>query len=329
MAEAGWFNDLQNPRLARWFDGEEWTEHTIVKTEWAGPGSPPPPAGPPSTTLEWDPPFDDPPPIEDPRPEPMGQLVSTRDHPARHQPSNIAKVTRRYRKWPLWARIAAPAAVVILLFAAVTLAGGDDTPDQVDTTATTVSVDDAVRIALTELGSGAAPIIVRQVIESICANEAEAAAIAASGASDDPQAVANLIGAAAEGATERCPRVTENNPTLLNRIQGRAQVLLGATTSSSELTTTTTTAAASATTATTKQTTTTTAKATTTTAKATTTTQPTTTTPTEPDPDYVTPGDPCSPAGAAGYSSDGTPMTCTAQTCDGQVIDQPYWRAAC
>jgi hypothetical protein len=53
MTEPGWYNDEQDPALARWHDGAGWTGHTMVKADWPGPGSPPPPdalrrPGPPS-----------------------------------------------------------------------------------------------------------------------------------------------------------------------------------------------------------------------------------------------------------------------------------------
>jgi hypothetical protein len=45
MTAPGWYNDEQDPRLARWHDGAGWTEHTMVKADWPGPGNPPPPGG--------------------------------------------------------------------------------------------------------------------------------------------------------------------------------------------------------------------------------------------------------------------------------------------
>lgn len=43
MTAPGWYNDEQDPRLARWHDGSGWTAHTMVKADWKGPGDPPPP----------------------------------------------------------------------------------------------------------------------------------------------------------------------------------------------------------------------------------------------------------------------------------------------
>lgn len=43
MTDPGWYNDERDPALARWHDGSGWTDHTMPKGSWAGPGSPPPP----------------------------------------------------------------------------------------------------------------------------------------------------------------------------------------------------------------------------------------------------------------------------------------------
>jgi hypothetical protein len=45
VSEPGWYNDEEDPSRARWFDGLAWTEHTIVKADWAGLGKPPSPEG--------------------------------------------------------------------------------------------------------------------------------------------------------------------------------------------------------------------------------------------------------------------------------------------
>lgn len=326
MAESGWFNDLDDPRLARWFDGEVWTEHTIVKAEWEGPGAPPPPV-----TLAWIPEFDEPPPSEDPPVDPPTQVMRVR-----RPPSNIARVTRRYRHWPLWGRIAAPAGVAVLLIAAISSSG--DKKDQVDTTtASTISIDDAVDVAMSELNGTASPIAVRQVVEAICDNDvAGAAAAAAASAGNDPQATANLVGAAGNGANEHCPEVAKSNPTLLNRIQGAAQALLASTTSTSEVTTSTT-ASTVATTATTKKAPVTTKAPVVTQAPVTTqppvttpppTTEASTTTVPAPPPDYVTPGAFCSGEGAEGQTSTGNQMVCSYTNADGTQDDRLRWRAA-
>jgi hypothetical protein len=41
----GWYQDHDDPRLARWWDGERWTEHTLVLDEQDWSTEPDPPAG--------------------------------------------------------------------------------------------------------------------------------------------------------------------------------------------------------------------------------------------------------------------------------------------
>lgn len=142
----------------------------------------------------------------------------------------MERAKRTYRAWPLWGRIAAPAAVAVLLIVAVSTSR--DGTDRVDTTtATTISVDDAVRIAVSQLGNTVSPDVVRRVVEAMCDEDVDAAALAAVGSTFDPQATANLIGAAGQAANADCPRVAQDNPTLLNRTQAAAQRLLGTSTS--------------------------------------------------------------------------------------------------
>lgn len=43
MPDPGWYNDAHDSRLARWHDGNEWTQHTLQKASRKGPGMPPPP----------------------------------------------------------------------------------------------------------------------------------------------------------------------------------------------------------------------------------------------------------------------------------------------
>ncbi len=44
MAAPGWYNDVDDPTLARWHDGTSFTRHTIRKQDWVGRGMPPAPA---------------------------------------------------------------------------------------------------------------------------------------------------------------------------------------------------------------------------------------------------------------------------------------------
>jgi hypothetical protein len=287
----GWFNDEADPRLARWFDGEAWTDHTVLKADWPGPETPPAPdpdqAWAPEATAvvpayEAYEPYDS----YDPY-DPRTQVLSVR-----HQPSNVAKVVRRYRVWPLWARVAAPA-VVVLLLAFVLWPKGDNTDDVQTTTGTTITLDDAVDMAQAQLGTTVPRTTIQALISAICANDATAAATEAAGATTDPQAAANLIGATGTAAGQRCPTVVSGNPGLLNRVQAATQALISGTSTSLDMTTSSidlSATSSSSSTSTTKKpggTTTTKAPTTTTTAATTTSvTTPETVPPEDCDPDY-------------------------------------------
>lgn len=43
MSTPGWYNDPIDPTLARWHDGQAWTEHAVDKAEWEAIGHEPPP----------------------------------------------------------------------------------------------------------------------------------------------------------------------------------------------------------------------------------------------------------------------------------------------
>jgi hypothetical protein len=43
VPEAGWYNDEADLTLARWYDGEGWTEHVVLKADWEELGHAPPP----------------------------------------------------------------------------------------------------------------------------------------------------------------------------------------------------------------------------------------------------------------------------------------------
>src|SRR4051812_10994611 len=45
MTQPGWYKDRRDPTLARWHDGTGWTRHTVLRVDWEGRGTPPPPPG--------------------------------------------------------------------------------------------------------------------------------------------------------------------------------------------------------------------------------------------------------------------------------------------
>jgi hypothetical protein len=45
VTPAGWYEDQDDPALARWWDGDQWTEHTLVIANQAPNVQPAPPPG--------------------------------------------------------------------------------------------------------------------------------------------------------------------------------------------------------------------------------------------------------------------------------------------
>ncbi|MDP1806086.1 MAG: DUF2510 domain-containing protein, partial [Acidimicrobiales bacterium] len=167
MAAPGWYRDPGSDRLARWFDGQEWTHHTVVMADWRGRGSPPPPEdrtivqssgdayvppgggawaapagyedfGPDQGTAGWES-YDD---------DPDDYIVQPGPGGGYRAPTLVD----RYREGPPWFRIGAPALLVLIaVVAAAALAGGggggdDDGEADIDSDAE-VSLDEAIDIA--------------------------------------------------------------------------------------------------------------------------------------------------------------------------------------
>lgn len=107
MTEPGWYNDERDPTRARWWDGARWTDHTMVKADWTGPGAPPPPGQPQPAFTPSPPPA---PPVAQP-----------------HRPSPDPAVKKRGCLW--WVGLGVVAIVVISVIAALA-GGGDDTKDR-------------------------------------------------------------------------------------------------------------------------------------------------------------------------------------------------------
>lgn len=80
MSDVGWFRDPIDPSLARWHDGTEWTDHTLVIADQPpGAGTPPPP----DLTAPPPPPVDErpPPPAAEPEPDPRPEPPAPRERP--------------------------------------------------------------------------------------------------------------------------------------------------------------------------------------------------------------------------------------------------------
>jgi hypothetical protein len=251
--------------------------------------------------------------------------------------STVARAGDRYKAWPLWGRIAAPAAIVLLLFAAVG-AGDDKKQDEVETApASSVTLDEAVDIAQAAIDSPVPTSTLRSIIRSMCDNEVDDAATAAVSSSDGPLALEDVVDASGEGAAALCAEVAEDNPNLVNDVYGAAVLLQLATTTTVTSPAVTTIVSSAGTSATTNKSTSTTkaliTKAPTTTKAPGTTQAPVTTEQplsTVPSGDAVNPGSFCAPLGSTGFTSTGTPMTCAPTSCEGVPYEQPRWhKLAC
>jgi hypothetical protein len=173
----GWYQDDDDPSLARWWDGEQWTEHTMVlpgsapafldepedgdvedlpyfpaagRTRFPLPGEEPAQDGPPTMALpplllglhDLDADAEDNPFLPG-APMPAGlyrddRLDAELASDARREDGNA--VARRFRAWPLWGRIVVPGlavAVLVALGVGAIRSMGDD--GDTKTTDTTVS----------------------------------------------------------------------------------------------------------------------------------------------------------------------------------------------
>jgi hypothetical protein len=214
---AGWFRDPNDPSLARWHDGERWTEHTLVIADQA-PGvepSPPMAVDPVPTTWDTSPAFSDP-----------GM-----------EPSPAAAGGRG--PLPTWAKVVAPLAVIAIAGIAFLLTqGGDSNDSKTETNGTEVaSLDAAVnaarRAGLTEEVSDARA---AALIERIC-DAAETPSLT----DDLGQQLGNLpattvsdlrseVSALGAGAEKRCPDAMDANRDLVDELSDDAAVAFSTTT---------------------------------------------------------------------------------------------------
>ena len=211
----GWFRDPSDPSLARWHDGDRWTEHTLVIADQT-PGIEPPPPDVGEDTVAT--------PI----------IASPTDEPAFHIPRPARGIGRAGGgSWPTWAKFGAPIAVVVLALGAwiVTSGGDDDDPDSAETTDTiAASLDEAVEAArqaglpdeLTDSQASA-------FIERICAAALRPAAREQLGEDIGERlarvpdmtvsSVRQSVGALGVGAALRCRDDLESAPDLIDELQ--------------------------------------------------------------------------------------------------------------
>ena len=313
----GWYLDRDDPSLARWHDGTDWSEHTLVIAEQE-PGSDPPP--PPAVRRPSD-----------------AQLQ--RERVAVAEQKKAAREERAARGFPKWAPIAVAVVVGVLAAGAfAVISGGDDNPTTLDTQG--VSIEQALATARasgfpTQIGDARAS----GLIEDLCEAAERPARTATLSAELErlplqPAQLRTAIDALGDGAKAYCPDQKTGVATAVSQLQrqaGGGDALATATTSPTadggviDGSSSTIAGVADPTATTKKPTTATTKKPTTATTKApvTTTIPPTTTT------TVVThlKGSACSSEGASSVTKGGDPLTCRKSCFGGSSLrwdlDQP------
>jgi hypothetical protein len=289
----GWFRDPSDPALARWHDGEKWTDHTLVIADQKPGEEPPPPVeGDEAGFVPADPDF------RAGRPNPLSDL-------------------------PPWAKIAIPVgAIAIVVLLAVVLLGGGGGKDKTETADTRgASLDDAVDAARsaglpTDISDARAAALIERICSAARSDKdttqlaADLAQLPASSVDDVRSNVEDL----GKGASVRCPSDMASADDLVDQLQDEAAVAFTTTTTAVTAPTDGGTDAGGATTEGTDNGTTGTTsksgkKTTSTTKKGgstSTTAKPTTTTTVK----RVVQGQPCSSPGAHAVSQNGSPLTC-------------------
>jgi hypothetical protein len=309
----GWFRDPSDPSVARWHDGDKWTEHTLVIADQTPGIEPAPPAIPAEGAAA------------------AGGFVAgdPEFHIPRHGGGN-----GRLSGLPMWAKVGAPIALVLLVIIGfvVTSSGNDDTSKDKTATVDTSSADLDAAVAAARsagLADDISDARAKSFIERICSAATHPSAVDQLGQdlghlpAADTSEVRKNVAALGEGATTRCRSAIAGEPGLIDQLQDQAAIAFSTTTTSPTIAggTDTGTDAGTATTATGSGTGTTVKGKTTTTVKGgakTTTTKATTTTSTTP-PQRGQNGFPCSPEGARGVTSSGKPLTCQKECVSGKL----------
>ncbi len=209
----GWFRDPTDPALARWHDGEKWTDHTLVIAD-QNPGEEPPP------------------PVMDG--DAAGGFAAA-------DPDFKISRTGRVNDLPLWAKIAVPTgAVAIVVLLAVVLLGGGGSKDKTTTTdskaasldkAVTAARDAGLPTAISDARAGA-------LIERICtaARTGDDTTQLGSDLGQLPAAstseVRDDVGDLGKGASVRCPSDMAKAPKLINTLKDEAAVAFTTSTTS-------------------------------------------------------------------------------------------------
>lgn len=216
---AGWFRDPNDPALARWHDGERWTEHTLVIADQTPGTEPPPPVIAPTVST---PTFDD--------TSPYSQWEDSYAEPASNGRGGV----------PLWAKVVGPIAVIAVAAVAFFFlsSGGDDSSDdETETAGEVATLDDAVEAARRAgLPTTVTDARAAALIERICDTAADPTQADRLGAqmgtlpASDATDLRQTIAALGIGANRRCPDDLDDEPTLIEDLQDAAVVAFSTTT---------------------------------------------------------------------------------------------------
>ena len=212
----GWFRDPSDPSVARWHDGEKWTEHTLVIADQTPGVEPAPPVIAPMAAASAEPDFQIP----------------------RHGASGGGRLA----ELPAWAKIGVPIAIVALVILAfvVTSSGSSKSSNNTKTVGTpAASLDTAVAAArqaglpaaITDSSAGT-------LIQRICSAAThpdqvdqlarDLGQLPATSATD----VRANVSALGAGAQVECRSTMDSHPDLLSQLQDQAAIAFSTTTTS-------------------------------------------------------------------------------------------------
>ncbi|MDP1820423.1 MAG: DUF2510 domain-containing protein [Acidimicrobiales bacterium] len=212
---AGWFKDPSDSTLARWHDGNDWTEHTLVIADQTPGVEPSPPV------------------IESPDPA----------RAPRHTATPVpAAAGGRLRRLPVWAKIGAPLAAILLVVVAVSLvSSSDDAGDRAETSDTVATgLEDAVDAArLSGLPDSISDSRAGDLMQRICEAAERPGMVAPLGRVlgelpvSSPGELRNAIDALGDGARTLCAEALRASPDLIEDLQRLAVAAFSTTTSTS------------------------------------------------------------------------------------------------
>jgi hypothetical protein len=139
MATPGWYKDAKDPALARWHDGEQWTEHTIVLAEHSTP--------PPDPTASVQPAFTAP--AAPPPAAPTRQAAAPTRQEVRADAASAKARAKAMRPWYRKKRWWAVGALLLIIAISVAASSGSKKDDVTSSSRTTNTTTEATEPANT------------------------------------------------------------------------------------------------------------------------------------------------------------------------------------